>query len=157
MTDGVDIRPSDPFGPEAVYLVGRLSAELASMYPEDAAAGAGDFHPRDAAGPGRAFLVAWLGSRPVGCAALRPMEPGVAEFKRLYVEPDARGRGIARLLLIALESKARDLGYTAVRVETGLRQVPSQRVIKSSGFEPIPNYGIYVGNPLSLCFEKPLI
>lgn len=157
MTDGVDIRPSDPFGPEAVYLVGRLSAELASMYPEDDDAGAGDFHSDDAAGPGRAFLVAWLESRPVGCAALRPMEPGVAEFKRLYVEPDARGRGIARLLLIALESKAREFGYTAVRVETGLRQVPSQRVIKSSGFEPIPKYGIYVGNPLSVCFEKRLI
>jgi GNAT superfamily N-acetyltransferase len=84
------------------------------------------------------------------------MEPGVAEFKRLYVEPDARGRGIARLLLVALESRAREIGYAAVRVETGLRQVSSQRVIKSSGFVPIPNYGIYVGNPLSVCFEKRL-
>jgi GNAT superfamily N-acetyltransferase len=156
MTDGVDIRPSDPFGPEAVYLVGRLSAELASMYPEDDDAGAGDFHPDDAAGPGRAFLVAWLESRPVGCAAMRPMEPGVAEFKRLYVEPDARGRGIAHRLLAGLEVFARDLGYTAVRVETGIRQIASWHVILSAGFEPIPKYGIYVGNPLSLCFEKRL-
>jgi putative acetyltransferase len=156
MTAGIEIRPSDPFSPEAALLIARLSAELAAMYPEYPDSGAGAFQPADAAGPRSAFLIAWLDGRPVACAAVRPMEPGIAEFKRLYVEPDVRRRGIAGRLLAALEEKAREFGYVAVKLETGVRQTGSIRVSESAGYQRIPNYGIYAGNPLSVCFEKRL-
>jgi putative acetyltransferase len=156
MSAGLEIRQADPFGPEAALLIARLSAELAAMYPEYPDSGAGAFQPADAAEPRSAFLIAWLDGKPVGCAAVRPMESGVAEFKRLYVEPDVRRRGIAGQLLAALEEKARQFGYLAVRLETGVRQPGSIRVSESAGYERIPNYGIYAGNPLSLCFEKRL-
>jgi putative acetyltransferase len=154
MADALEIRPADPFSAEAAALCTRLSAELAAMYPEYADAGAGDFHPEDAAGPGSAFLIAWFDGQPVGCAALRPMAPGVAEFKRLYVEPRVRRQGVAGRLVAALEQAARDLGYTAARLETGARQPGSIRACESAGFRRIANYGIYVDNPLSLCFQK---
>ena len=156
MTDGLEIRPADPFSPEATDLCARLSAELAEMYPEYSDSGRGAFEPADAAGPASAFLIAWLDGRPVGCAALRPMEPGVAEFKRLYVEPDVRRRGIAGRLLAELERHARRLGYKSVRLETGVRQPGSIRALASAGYERIANFGIYAGNPLSLCFERNL-
>jgi putative acetyltransferase len=156
MTDGLDIRAADPCGRDAASLISRLSAELAAMYPEYPDSGAGNFRPADAAGPGSAFLIAWLGGRAVGCAAIRPMEPGVAEFKRMYVEPGVRGRGIARRLLAALDTRAREMGYTAVRLETGLRQPAAMRVIESSGFVRIPPYGNYDVNELSACYEKRL-
>lgn len=156
MTDGLDIRAANPCGRDAARLISRLSAELAAMYPEYPDSGAGNFRPTDAAGPGSAFLIAWLGDRPVGCAAVRPMEPGVAEFKRMYVEPDVRGRGIARRLLAELEVLAGKMGYATVRLETGLRQPAAMRVVESLGYVRIPNYGIYVGNALSACYEKRL-
>jgi GNAT superfamily N-acetyltransferase len=156
MTDGLEIRAADPFSPEATDLCARLSAELAEMYPEYTDSGAGAFQPADAAGPASVFLIAWLAGRPVGCAALRPMEPGVAEFKRLYVEPDVRRRGIAGRLLAELERQAQRLGYTSVRLETGVRQPGSIRAAQSAGYKRIANYGAYVGNRLSLCFERRL-
>jgi GNAT superfamily N-acetyltransferase len=155
-TPEVDVRAADPFGGEAARLISRLSAELAALYPADTTAGAGAFRPDDVAGPGSAFLIAWAGGRPVGCGALRPMEPGVTEIKRMYVELDVRGRGIARRLLAELERRAAESGYVAVRLETGVRQVPAMRLYESAGYERIANYGIYAGNPLSACYEKPL-
>jgi putative acetyltransferase len=156
MLDGFEIRLADPFSPEATDLCARLSAELAAMYPEYSDSGRGAFEPAEAAGPTGAFLIAWMAGRPVGCAALRPMESGVAEFKRLYVEPGVRRRGVAGRLIAELEHHARRLGYMSVRLETGARQPGSIRATESAGYRRIANYGIYAGNPLSLCFEKKL-
>src|SRR5262245_10994954 len=122
MTPAVQIREADPLGADATMLIVRLSAELAAMYPEYPDSGAGDFRPAVAAVAGSHFVIAWLDGRPVGCGALRPMEPGIAEVKRMYVEPDVRGRGISRQILAALECRARDMGYAIVRLETGTRQ-----------------------------------
>jgi putative acetyltransferase len=156
MTAELGVGAADPFGPDAVLLISRLSAELAALYPEDATAGAGAFRPDDVTTAGSVLLIAHLESRPVGCGALRPMESGVAEIKRMYVEPDVRGRGVARRLLAELERRACELGYAAVRLETGLRQVAAMRLYESAGYRRIANYGIYVGNPLSACYEKRL-
>lgn len=101
-----------------------------------------DFSPADAADPNGRFLIARLADNPVGCASFRRVNEEVAEFKRLYVEPDARGRGVSRQLLKALEEQARALGYKRVLAETGLRQSRSLRLLASAGYVPIPNYGI---------------
>jgi putative acetyltransferase len=156
MTPAVQIREADPFGAEATLLISRLSAELAAMYPEYANSGAGNFRPADVTVAGSHFLIAWLDGRPAGCGALRPMEPGIAEVKRMYVDPDVRGRGISRQILVALECRAREMGYAIVRLETGTRQPAAIRLYESAGYLLIPNYGIYVGNALSACYEKRL-
>jgi GNAT superfamily N-acetyltransferase len=156
MTDEVKVRPADPHCDDAKHLIAQLSAELAAMYPEDASAGAGDFDPADVAGSEGRFVIAWIGDRAVGCAALRPMEPGIVEFKRLYVEPEVRSHGISRELLKCLENLSRELGYTIARAETGLRQPRSMSLLESAGYRRIANYGIYAGNSLSACFEKTL-
>jgi GNAT superfamily N-acetyltransferase len=156
MTSELKIRIADPHGDDAKRLIAQLSTELAAMYPEDTSAGAGAFKPADVTGPDGRFVIAWLGDRAVGCAALRPMEPGVVEFKRLYVEPEVRSRGISRELLKSLEQFSRELGYSQARAETGLRQPRSMSLLESAGYQRIPNFGIYVGNALSVCFEKNL-
>ena len=74
----------------------------------------------------------------------------------MYVVPDARGRGLSRLVLGALEQEARSLGYSFVRLETGNLQAEAIALYVSSGFGPIPPYGPFVDDPKSVCFEKRL-
>jgi GNAT superfamily N-acetyltransferase len=105
---------------------------------------------------GAAHFVCVLDGRAVACGAWQPLEPGVAELKRMYVRPAYRGRGIARHLVVALEEEALAAGYPVVRLETGTYLAAAIGLYRSSGYVPIPVYGEYVGNPLSVCFEKRL-
>jgi GNAT superfamily N-acetyltransferase len=81
---------------------------------------------------------------PVGCGALRPLEPGAAELKRMYVVPAARGRGISRLLLVALEAEAAAWGWTTLRLETGTRQPAAVGLYTAAGYRPVEAFGHYV-------------
>jgi putative acetyltransferase len=92
----------------------------------------------------------------LGCGALRLLEPGVAEIKRMYTRPDARGRGIARAVLERLEDEARARGIGVLRLETGPMQPEAHRLYETGGYEPIPAFGAYAGEPLSRCYERRL-
>jgi len=89
--------------------------------------------------------------------AFRPLDDGVAEFKRMFVAPDFRGRGYSRAILNELERLAGQYGYSVVRLETGNRQPEAIQLYEGSGYKRIPNFGIYVDNEMSLCFEKRLL
>lgn len=149
------VEAADPRGPEAGQLIRKLSVELAQRYDfvDD---GSGHFKPEDALAPGSVFLLGRIDGRPVACGALRPLEPGVAEVKRMFVEPDCRGRGYARRVLAELERWAGTLGYAIVRLETGILQPEAIRLYERAGYRRTANFGIYVGNQRSVCFEKVL-
>jgi putative acetyltransferase len=142
-----------PHSADALALIRDLSAELGARYGDD---GAGAFKPSDVDVAGAAFVVARLDGRPVGCGALRPLEPGVGEVKRMFVEPAMRGRGISRLILGKIEAVAVEFGYRALRLETGLRQPEAIGLYETAGYRRVPRYGIYVDRSLSVCFEKQL-
>ena len=74
------------------------------------------------------------------------------EIKRVYVVPEARGRGLSRLLMSALIDLARELGYTCLQLETGDVQPEAVGLYESSGWIRVPNYGQYESDPRSLCF-----
>ncbi len=74
----------------------------------------------------------------------------------MFVDPDVRRRGVARAILRALESAARDLGYHTLRLETGTRQSEALDLYASAGFGEIPRFGEYADDPFSVCFEKRL-
>ena len=80
-------------------LIRNLSQDLGQRYGDD---GSGNFKPSDAQGPGGAFVIAWLDGQPVGCGALRPLEPGVGERNSLQYEMHAAKnayRCVAQLML----------------------------------------------------------
>jgi putative acetyltransferase len=151
--DAWTIEVADPRHIGAVALIAALTDELARRYGED---GSGNFRPEDALAPGSGFVVGRIGGHPVACGAYRPMGPDVAEIKRMYVDPACRGRGLGRRVLDDLEARARRNGYATVRLETGVLQPEAIRLYESAGYRRIDNYGIYQGNPRSVCFEKDL-
>lgn len=169
----VEARPwDDPAGSE---LRARQRAELDARY------GSTDHEPGPA--PSAAdidlFLVARdVEGRAVACGALRRLDcaapdhvpvPGTgralpvargaggsAEIKRMFVVPDRRGSGVATAVLDALESAARERGWTTLRLETGTAQPDAQRFYRRAGYREIPLFGSYVGSALSVCFERRL-
>lgn len=74
----------------------------------------------------------------------------------MFVQPAWRRRGVARQLLAALEAQARSLGYARLRLETALGQPEAIGLYRSAGYVDIPPLGKYIGNPVSVCFEKRL-
>jgi putative acetyltransferase len=137
-------------------LIRELNAELSGMYPEP---GANHFGlDPDEVAPGRgAFLVVHVDGAPVGCGALRRIDNDTGELKRMYVAPAARGTGLGRRLVEALEAEARALGMRRLVLETGTRQLAAIALYRAVGFEPIPLYGEYLSSPeTSVCLGKEL-
>ncbi len=147
------IAPCAIDAPDAALLVERVQQEYERRY------GGRDSTPvstTDFAPPDGAFLVAYLDGVPAGCGGVRLVGPGLAEVKRMYVEPQARGRGIARSLLTELEAAAGILGARRVRLETGNRQPEAIALYTSSGYTPIEKFGVYAEEPGSRCYGKAL-
>jgi putative acetyltransferase len=102
------------------------------------------------------YLVAVVDGRVVACGGLQAVDDGAVELKRMYVRPSYRGRGIARQLIVALEEVALGAGHRVLRLETGTYLPAAIGLYCSAGYQSIPVYGEYVGNPYSVCFEKRL-
>ncbi len=138
-------------------LIDRLNAELTGAYPEAEATHFG-LAPEEVTGGRGAFLIVYQAATPVGCGAVRLLDPGTGELKRMYVSPAARGKGLGRRLVAALETEARALGVRRLVLETGIRQAAALALYRATGFQPIPLYGEYLLSPeTSICLGKDLI
>ena len=92
----------------------------------------------------------------VACGGLRPLDGGGAEVKRLYVAPQARGRGVSTAVLRAIEDEARGMGLTRLVLETGSAQPDAMRFYEREGYTRIPNFGHYADSAISLCYARDL-
>jgi len=91
----------------------------------------------DFRGAGAAWLVLYDGDAAVACGGLRPLEPGVAEIKRMFVTASARGRGHARTLLAELERLAAEDGRERVRLYTTEALREARALYSASGYRPV--------------------
>jgi WS/DGAT/MGAT family acyltransferase len=112
--------------------------------------------PTEFAPPDGSFLVARVGSTPIGCAGMRRHGDGTVEVKRMFVRVEHRRRGHARRLLAALEDRARAQGCRRVVLETGLAQPEAIALYTSAGYTPIAGFGHYKDAPLSRSFARDL-
>lgn len=148
------LRPEPLDSPIARTLIAELDAELTERYPEP---GANHFELPAA----DEFLVAWQSAddgpdRPVGCGALRVIDDGIGELKRMYVRAEARGRRVGSVILSELEAAALARGLHRLVLETGTRQTEAMALYRRNGFAEAPCWGAYAASPLSTCLAKPL-
>jgi putative acetyltransferase len=149
------IRQESLHSPAAQRLIAELNAELTALYPEP---GATHFRlaPDEVAAGQGAFLVGYWSDEPVACGAIRCLSAEIAEVKRMYTVPRARGQRISGLILSALEDAARKLGVRRLVLETGPRQLAALGLYRRTGFVPIERFGEYIESELSLCMAKDL-
>ena len=135
------ITPEPADGALAGALLERYYAELDARFPggfsleRTVAAPAGELTP-----PRGLFLVARLRGLAVGCGGVRALEADVAEIKRMWVDPAARGAGVGRGLLAALEVAAADLGAATVRLDTAASLSEALGLYRSAGYREIAPY-----------------
>jgi GNAT superfamily N-acetyltransferase len=139
--------------PVARELVDRVQQEYVERYggPDAAVVDPTEFEP-----PAGLFLVAEVDGEPVGCGAWRVLVPGVAEVKRLYVAPVHRRRGVAQVVMDALERSVARAGHRSVVLNTGRRQPEALAFYERAGYSPVTGYGIYADAPDAVFLGKEL-
>ena len=104
----------------------------------------------------RNVVVAYSGETPVGCGAFKPWDEDTAEIKRMYVQPEFRGQGVAKSVLSQLENWAAELGYHTCILETAKTMTDAVGLYQRCGYSVVPNYGQYAGVESSVCMQKNL-
>lgn len=113
--------------------------------------------PGDCAAPLGGILLARgaADGLPLGVVAFRPLTPGIAEMRRLFVSPDARGLGIGRALVEAALRQAATCGHRTLRLSTLPAEMPvADALYRALGFRVIPPYEGAARD--ASCYEMPL-
>jgi ribosomal protein S18 acetylase RimI-like enzyme len=151
----VEVMPADPHGADAQRCLAQYFGEIASRFKGgfDRDAG-GAARVQDFAAPHGCLLIARLFGEPVGCGAIRTLERGIGEIKRMWVSPEVRGLGLGRRLLEELERAARKRKMRAVRLDTNESLGEAIELYRASGYREI---GRFNDNPYAHhWFEKTL-
>ena len=112
---------------DAYFDAGAFEEELASL-------------PGKYAHPHGHLLLATVDGSPAGCVALRGIDSGSCEMKRMFVYPRFHGHGIGKALAEELISRARALGYSRMRLDSGRKQAEAHGLYRKLGFKDIAPY-----------------
>ncbi|OLZ70974.1 GNAT family N-acetyltransferase [Streptomyces sp. IMTB 2501] len=150
---GITVETVDGASPDARACLDAYAADIDARFPEGFDRTA-LVRAEEVTGDAGAFLVAYEERRPVGCGALRRLEPGVGEIRHLWVHAQARRLGLARRLLAELERSARARGLAVVRLDTHAVLTEAQAMYRACGYTEIPRYddNVYAAH----WFEKQL-
>jgi GNAT superfamily N-acetyltransferase len=146
----IEVRRTDSDNKDFIALVKFLDSDLAARDGNDHSFYS-QFNKIDQI---KYAAVAYENNIPVGCGAIKEYTQGSMEIKRMFTTPESRGKGIATIILNELERWATELNYEKCILETGKRQPEAITLYRKNGYSPIPNYGQYINDENSVCFEK---
>ncbi|MGB3145422.1 MAG: GNAT family N-acetyltransferase [Maribacter sp.] len=144
---------TDSSNPDFISLVTLLDADLAQRDGEEH----GFYAQFNGITHLKHTVVLYENNIPVACGAFKPFDKTTVEVKRMFVQPNQRGKGIASKVLSGLEVWAKEVGYTSCVLETGLRQPEAIALYKKNGYKIIPNYPPYESIENSVCFKNMLV
>jgi DNA-binding MarR family transcriptional regulator/GNAT superfamily N-acetyltransferase len=131
----VVIAVEDPAGPDSRWCIEQYFAELDKRFEGGFDAKVAlPAHDAELTPPAGALLIARLRGRAIGCAGLRRHAGAIAEVKRMWVAPEARGLGLGRRLLREVEGRARKAGVTTLRLETNRALTEAIALYRQTGF-----------------------
>jgi len=142
-----------PNTPDAIQLIEGLESDLAPFYPSESRHG---YSVEKLIKQNVAFFVTRKDGEPAGCGGIQLFDKEYGELKRMYVRPEFRGLGLAKLMLEHLSGYAKSKGVYVLRLETGIHQKDAIALYRGWGFKEIAHFGEYKEDPLSLFFEKSL-
>ncbi len=141
---------TSPYAPDAVFLIEELSKALELITGNS---GKNSFNFNDVCVSRSLFVLAYNeNGEAIGCGGIRPINESTAEVKRMYAKDKKRGVGTE--VLSYLESHAKILDYSFLRLETRLINERAVSFYKKRGYYQIQNYGKYENNSKAICFEK---
>ena len=151
MSSNVKISFERPDSDDARALIEELEAYLIPLSPAESRHGYSIEKLLDEQVP---FFIIRDNGTPVGCGGVKLFGTDYAEIKRMYIRPQFRGLGFAKLMLNHLAEYARNHGVAILRLETGVAQREAIALYERSGFRSIPPFGEYKSDPLSRFYEK---
>src|SRR5512143_1470662 len=143
----------DPSQPEIIVLLRDGEEHSAKLYPAES-----NHHmPLGAlrASNVRFLVVRDANGRAIGTGALA-LNGAWAELKRMWVIPEARRLGVSKIILAALEARARSEGVRSLRLETGVENHAALGLYARAGFKRRDPFGDYRADPLSVFMQKDL-
>ena len=140
-----------PDTPDAIALITELEATLEPLYPRESRHGLSVDRLLAEAVP---FFVLRADDTAAACGGVKLFGTDYGEIKRMYVRPQFRGQGFAKLMLDHLSAHARTQGTTLLRLETGIHQREAIGLYERMGFHRIRPFGDYKDDPLSVFYEK---
>jgi putative acetyltransferase len=149
----IEVSRETPRQDEVVALIRQSDALMQSLYPAESN------HLVDIdslAEPHVHFFVGRENGTALGCGAFVISTNGHAEMKRVFVNSEARGKGVARAIMEALEREAARIGVTTMQLETGIKQPEAIALYRKFGYVERGPFGAYQPDPLSLFMEKKL-
>ncbi len=131
----------DPASQVAQWCLAQYFAELGVRFE-------GGFDPRrsnptdpaELIPPRGAFLLASADQEPLACGTVKLIAPGVGWLRRMWVAPSARGLGMGRRMLVALEAQAQALGVTTLRLDTNRSLTEAIQLYRSSGYQEVARF-----------------
>lgn len=145
----IEIAPDDPFAADVLLLLEEHLADMRATSPPESVHA---LEPAGLVGPAMTFFTAREDGVLLGCGALKSLGTGEGEIKSMRTTAAARGRGVASAMLSRLIEEARQRGFSALRLETGVEDyfAPARAMYAKFGFEPCAPFANYTDDPNSV-------
>ena len=151
MSNSTVISRERPDSDDARFLITELDSYLIPLSPAESRHG---YPVEKLINEDVPFFIIRHNGTPVGCGGLKLFGTDYGEIKRMYIRPQFRGLGFAKLMLDHLTDYARSRGIAILRLETGIAQREAIGLYERAGFQLIAPFGEYKPDPLSRFYEK---